>query len=154
MQIVINEDEMKTAIRDYITNQGLDTLGKDIEIELTAGRGANGFSASINLIPVVAQGNKMQDNFKPASKDPVLTEVNEIVDQAAVEPAKEPEPKKHVHKEEPKAPAESSEPLTGEAVESIKLDFSADPGPADALETPMVETTGEGVDDVNLFFNS
>lgn len=151
MQIVLNEDEMKSAIRDYITSQGLDTLGKEIEVDLTAGRGANGFSASINLIPVVPTGNKMEDNFKPASKNPVMEEANSIVEQAAWEPI--------VKKEKPAA--KSKEPaLAKEDSESTELDFSTDTGPMETVDASESEepneksTDAESIDDVQLFFNS
>lgn len=147
MQIVLNEDEMKTAIRDYITSQGIDTVGKDIEIDLTAGRGANGFSASINIVPVTTTGNKMEDNFKPVSKDPVMEETNNIIDKAA----KEPVPPKAPEKSAPKpAPKETPIPAPAdEKAETTEIDFSADSGP---VEPEAPKDTVEGVDDVTLLF--
>ena len=51
MQITINQSEIKEAIVKYVGTQGISLIDKKIEITLTAGRGPNGMTADINLIP-------------------------------------------------------------------------------------------------------
>ena len=49
MQIIINEDEILEAIKEYISKQGIVIAGREITIELTAGRGPNGARATIEI---------------------------------------------------------------------------------------------------------
>lgn len=51
MDITLNQDEIETAVREFIGNQGIDISNKLMEISLTAGRGPNGHSASVTLLP-------------------------------------------------------------------------------------------------------
>lgn len=54
MKINLVEAELKTAITEFLGNMGIDVRGKDINIELTAGRGQNGHRAEVEILPVVA----------------------------------------------------------------------------------------------------
>lgn len=47
MKINLNEQEIFTAIEEYISNQGIDLSEKKISIDLTAGRKPTGFYADI-----------------------------------------------------------------------------------------------------------
>ncbi len=49
MKIELSEPEIKTALISYIGTQGINLEGKNVSVELTAGRGPNGHSASINI---------------------------------------------------------------------------------------------------------
>ena len=50
MQIIIVEKEIHEAIRAYVGAQGIRLEGKKLDIDLTAGRGTSGFSASIDIV--------------------------------------------------------------------------------------------------------
>lgn len=51
MQITLSENEIKVALEDYVAKQGIQLDGITTEINLSAGRGTNGHTAEINLIP-------------------------------------------------------------------------------------------------------
>jgi len=68
MDITLNQDEIEAAVREFIGTQGISISNKSIEISLTAGRGANGHSASITILPL-KPGGKVS---KPKAKDPVV----------------------------------------------------------------------------------
>ncbi len=51
MQITINENEIKDAIQTYVAAQGIGVEGKSVEVHLVAGRGSNGHTANIEILP-------------------------------------------------------------------------------------------------------
>ena len=51
MQIIIVQSEIETAIRDYVMSVVDIKEGMRIDIDLTATRGADGFKASIDIVP-------------------------------------------------------------------------------------------------------
>lgn len=51
MRITIVENEMKQAIKDFVLGQLNVAEGMDITIDLKAGRGDDGFTADINIVP-------------------------------------------------------------------------------------------------------
>jgi hypothetical protein len=103
LQIIINEKEIVKAIKQFISNQGTTLIDKSLDVSLTAGRGANGHSATIEVNdlaeeekPVVQPrgGNTMQEGFAlEKAKDEVaekaIKEVNETVEKASVEKSTE-----------------------------------------------------------------
>ncbi len=48
MQITISETEIKTAILGYVSSQGL-TIHNNAEVDLKAGRGEHGMTATIDI---------------------------------------------------------------------------------------------------------
>ena len=51
MQITINQLEIEEAIKNYIHGQGIGFGDNEVSVSLTAGRGANGMSATIDITP-------------------------------------------------------------------------------------------------------
>jgi len=49
MKINLQEAEIYKALVEFISNQGIDITNKTVEVSLTAGRGANGHSAQIEI---------------------------------------------------------------------------------------------------------
>ena len=49
MKMTLNHEEINEAIVDWIAKQGIDLADKETTVELTAGRGSNGNSASIDI---------------------------------------------------------------------------------------------------------
>ena len=49
MQINLNNDEILSAIEDYVSGQGISTAGKTLTITLKAGRGEKGMSATVTI---------------------------------------------------------------------------------------------------------
>lgn len=52
MIIKLEEVEIHEALKEYVSNQGLDIRGKEVKITLTAGRKANGYSAEVDIVSV------------------------------------------------------------------------------------------------------
>lgn len=94
MQIIINEDEILEAIKEYISKQGIVTAGREVTVELTAGRGPNGARATIEIIKL---GNvrSVHETYNPeeekvVEKDEVEEPVLETgTDSTPEEPAAE-----------------------------------------------------------------
>lgn len=51
MQITLNQTEIETALRRYVNEQVNIREGHEVIIDLKAGRGENGFSATIDIVP-------------------------------------------------------------------------------------------------------
>lgn len=49
MKIQLNDNEIKTALIEYVSSQGIDISGKAVEVDMVAGRKDNGFSATIDI---------------------------------------------------------------------------------------------------------
>lgn len=49
MQITLGDSDIRQALLDYITNQGINTKNKEALITVRSGRRGNGLSADINL---------------------------------------------------------------------------------------------------------
>ena len=55
MQISLRQHEIEKAVVDYIAEQGITIAHKEISVAFTAGRGATGLSAEINIEPLGSQ---------------------------------------------------------------------------------------------------
>lgn len=51
MQITLDSSEIKQAIVSFVMNQGIDLTNTDVEVGMTAGRGVNGTTATVDIIP-------------------------------------------------------------------------------------------------------
>ena len=49
MRITLNQNEIEQALRNYVAGQGIELRDKQVEVTLTAGRGANGFYAELSI---------------------------------------------------------------------------------------------------------
>ena len=49
MNITLNNDEIDLALVDYVQKQGIDLSHSEVKVSLTAGRGENGTTASIEI---------------------------------------------------------------------------------------------------------
>lgn len=49
MDISLNNDEIQEAIVNYINTKGISTSGKDVEINIVAGRKGNGLKAEVAI---------------------------------------------------------------------------------------------------------
>lgn len=52
-QITLNQEEIHTAVEDYVRKQITVAENQQIDIDFTAGRGANGLSATLDIRPIV-----------------------------------------------------------------------------------------------------
>ena len=126
MQIIINEDEILEAIKGYISNQGIITAGREITVELTAGRGPNGSRATVEITKFEGSPTTHEvftsGNVKTVEK--AVDDVEEVIkekpepketSEAAVFPAEEvkEEPPVEVLEESAETPAPSGDSLFG-----------------------------------------
>ena len=87
MKMTLNHEEINEAIVDWVAKQGIDLADKETTVELTAGRGSNGNSASIDIKPI--QYNKYSIEYTESDLEPVSCEEaypQEIGDVTEVEP--------------------------------------------------------------------
>lgn len=73
MQITLNESEIVQAIKDYIGNQGIGVTDKHLEVSMVAGRGANGYSANIEIMAKESIDDAPEKTSENAPED-ALTE--------------------------------------------------------------------------------
>lgn len=91
MRIILTENDIKKALIAYTSTLGLDLSNHHVEIELTAGRGANGHSATVIIDEAEAV---VETNSKPApalaaTKSPVEPEPVMEYDAAEIVPTPE-----------------------------------------------------------------
>jgi len=52
MKITLSETDLKDAIQKYISRMGVDLSDKRVEVTMTAGRGTNGHTANLEILPL------------------------------------------------------------------------------------------------------
>ena len=82
MQVTINQQEIERAIIAYVGNQGITLEGTNVKVNIHAGRGPNGLSASIDITNEGDEAVEEEDDSqqelpldKPAAK--VVADVKE-----------------------------------------------------------------------------
>ena len=68
MQVQLKQAEIISALKQYISGQGISLQGKQVEMTFTAGRKESGISVEISIDDV-----DIPDFFKGESEDPVQT---------------------------------------------------------------------------------
>lgn len=117
MQITLNQDEIFSALDAYVRSQISVKDGMEISIDMKAGRGENGYSATIDIVPEgtakaaaatapISKGNPFAKPATAASTTPVETPAEET-------PVEEASALVEEATQEPEAPAEEgAEPAT------------------------------------------
>lgn len=102
MQVQLKQSEIIAAIKMYVANQGIDLIGKHVEVSFTAGRKETGLTADISIEGVELLA--LSPDEEAVAKGPTLTLVTSEVGhtEGATEKANEPNPFV--------APAESAAP--------------------------------------------
>lgn len=89
MQVQLKQAEIITALKQYISGQGISIFGKDVSISFTAGRKEAGISADITIEDPAIPGftDALQDTantllaiVKPTDAAPVITPEVAVVD--------------------------------------------------------------------------
>lgn len=70
MKIHLDEHEIKEAISQYISNEGIDLSNRQTEITLTAGRGSNGHYADVVIVVPNSGSPISEDDSTPFDTDP------------------------------------------------------------------------------------
>ncbi len=95
MQITLNQDEITTAVEDYLNNQINIAEGQEISIDFTAGRGPNGLTAAIDIRSASATAAEAPKKTTPKVVETVesstLTKPKVVVEEAKSDVQDEPE---------------------------------------------------------------
>jgi len=51
VKIILTEVDIKAALTESISQQGFNLTGKRVEVSMTAGRGTNGHTAQLEILP-------------------------------------------------------------------------------------------------------
>lgn len=86
MQITIVQSEIEDAIRGYVSDQGIDLSGKQLEVDLTAGRGSSGFTATIDITrgSAVAPAVAEEKTPEPTSEEEETSDSEEDAAEAPI----------------------------------------------------------------------
>ena len=58
MKLTFNSQEIEQALIDFVSNQGINLSDKEVSVNMTAGRGVNGYSAELNIVTKQHAGSK------------------------------------------------------------------------------------------------
>lgn len=105
MQITLNEAEIFNALESYVRGQIAIKDDQAIEIDLKAGRGENGFSATLDIVSAGAVSTKVE----PRASEPTPSPAPKKTAAPKPAPVKEPEAT------EPEADTPEDEEPTGDA---------------------------------------
>ena len=77
MKVMLNDAEIKVALVDYVVGQGIDVSGKEVVVDMTAGRGENGFSANIDIVDARVESATVSDETEavPTESNPLGEDV-------------------------------------------------------------------------------
>ena len=90
MQIVLQHDEILEALKEYANRIINVAPGNDITIDLKAGRGENGYSATLEITPqrLTESHDPKGPNVRPSSSEGSVGLRTEVVERTVVEPSK------------------------------------------------------------------
>lgn len=90
MQINLKQVEIQAALKQYITAQGINLAGKEVEITFTAGRKEGGLTADISIEDAVIPFG--DDQAEQTGSGPQLSVVTNSQGTATSAPAADPQP--------------------------------------------------------------
>ncbi len=79
MKITLVHAEIEAALINYVATQGIDISDKDVTVDMTAGRGGNGYTAEISISIKAEEVIKLEevsatnDNEQPADSANLFT---------------------------------------------------------------------------------
>ena len=120
MQITLNQTEIETALRRYVNDQVNVREGHEIVIDLKAGRGENGHSAIIDIVP---QGQAKASEPTPAKTGPIT--VPKV--RGTTQPVGGGQPVPDTPKAEEATPPETAQEAAGEAPPETATSGGAEP---------------------------
>lgn len=134
MQITLNEDEIIEAVKAHVLGQINVAENQNISIALKAGRGENGFTATLDIVPAVT----MATTTTASKAAPVAQAVNQPAPKTSGNPfAKAASATKAELKAEPET---IPEPQTSDEEPAGEPDLG-DTGPVDLNEEAISETS-------------
>ncbi len=90
MQIVLQHDEILEALKEYANRIINVAPGNDITIDLKAGRGENGYSATLEITPqrLTSTHDPKGPNVRASSSEGSVGLRTEVIERTTVEPSK------------------------------------------------------------------
>lgn len=90
MQIVLQHDEILEALKEYANRIINVAPGNDITIDLKAGRGENGYSATLEITPqrLTSTHDPKGPNVRASSSEGSVGLRTEVIERTVVEPSK------------------------------------------------------------------
>ena len=85
MKIELNEIEIIEAIIEYVSDKGINTTDKQVDVTLVAGRGSNGHSANIALATRSTEGTVTKEPESVGDQDMTDPETDDEPDTFEVE---------------------------------------------------------------------
>jgi len=140
MQIIITENEIKLAIRNHILSQISVKEDMQIDVDLKATRGTEGYTAVIDINPQVEKTPAVQPAPRQGTK--AKTNPGAVVQSEKIEPTLAPEPAATVTIEAKAVIPEAETALEPEVetANDAASDAAADPAPAaDGTEVSKAE---------------
>ena len=141
MQIVLQHDEILEALKEYANRIINVAPGNDINIDLKAGRGENGYSATLDIVPQQLTSNHKPKtpNQQPRSSGSVATDYGvlhgEVEEVQQVETKPQVEAPKYPYSE---LPVEGEQIIDTQPTEKVAEDDDAD---VDAVVARQKEQT-------------
>lgn len=83
MKLTLEHDEIVAAIEQFVTDQGVKTEGKVVEVTMIAGRGANGHSAIVDIRGEGTAATQTEDRDRSESNEKSVDELAADTDVAA-----------------------------------------------------------------------
>lgn len=86
MQITLNHEELLQAIESHARKLINIAPGNTLQIELKAGRGENGYSATLDIVPITSVPSQPAQVIAEPAKSAVIEPVPEVAKPVADEP--------------------------------------------------------------------
>ena len=149
MQITLNQAEIEQAIKNYVNDQVNIREGHDITIDLKAGRGPEGFTATIDIVaPGVTKAAEPTDASKPTPTLKLRTQ-RAVIDPANIEGQPMPGAPETAQEAAEEAAPETATDAQTESQTAQDDAAAADSGDQEAAPA----TEGEGKKPQSLFAN-
>jgi hypothetical protein len=95
MKITLIQSEIEQALKQYVASQGIAVTGKSIEVSITAGRGANGTTAELDIVDFITEKapetpatRTTSATLSPRVRD-INSPVSDVEDSAEIDDAKD-----------------------------------------------------------------
>jgi len=96
--VTIDQDNIESALVKHLESLGVSTEGKNISVELSAGRGLKGFTAEITVAQSTGEASVGQTSETATTTEPVVVESKADAVEVGVEDEAEPKPNKSLFK--------------------------------------------------------
>lgn len=122
MKIAFNQSEIIAGLKLFIQSQGIDLIGKSVTVDFTAGRGATGLSAEVNID---SDGSKSAGSAEVTKSIEKTIGVATLPTEVTTTVSKEPEVVIEGDTSTPTAPTDTPEVVVAEPTDTTEADVTA-----------------------------